>query len=114
MWPHIPNPQIARPAGCTIQDELFASFEEVLSMADRNGMKYDRIVLENSGVAEPQNIRDAFTEALENGHPVMQRVHLSSLVRSASAPVACRALRLCTSCLSCTSHLSCAPPLHAC
>jgi hypothetical protein len=79
-------------AGCTIQDELFASFEQVLGLGDKNGVQYDRIVLENSGVAEPQNIRDAFSEARENGHPVMSRVHLSSLVRSLCPQGHCRPL----------------------
>jgi G3E family GTPase len=39
-----------------------------------------RIVLENSGVAEPQNIRDQFNEAIASGHPLMQRVELDTLV----------------------------------
>ena len=53
----------AYPAGCNIQDELFVSFEQVLALADKRGEPYTRIVLENSGVAEPQNIRDKFSEA---------------------------------------------------
>jgi G3E family GTPase len=56
------------------------SFEQILTVSDRNGIPFDRIVLENSGVAEPQNIRDAFTEAQEMGHPVLSRIHLSTLV----------------------------------
>lgn len=39
-----------------------------------------RIVLENSGVAEPQNIRDQFVEAAAAGHPLLQRVELDTLV----------------------------------
>lgn len=39
-----------------------------------------RIVLENSGVAEPQNIRDKMSEAEAEGHPVMDRVCLDTLV----------------------------------
>ncbi|PNW79230.1 hypothetical protein CHLRE_09g407016v5 [Chlamydomonas reinhardtii] len=50
-------------ACCNIQDELFGSFEQVLALADKRGEPYARIVLENSGVAEPQNIRDKFNEA---------------------------------------------------
>jgi G3E family GTPase len=37
-------------------------------------------VLENSGVAEPQNIRDQFSEAAAAGHPLLQRVELDTLV----------------------------------
>lgn len=39
-----------------------------------------RIVLENSGVAEPQNIRDKFTEAVEEGHELASRVYLDTMV----------------------------------
>lgn len=37
-------------------------------------------MLENSGVAEPQNIRDAFNEAIALGNPVMKRIYLDTLV----------------------------------
>jgi hypothetical protein len=30
------------PIGCSIQDELFASFEELLGLADKRGSTYDR------------------------------------------------------------------------
>ncbi len=39
-----------------------------------------RIVLENSGVAEPQNIRDKFGEAAAAGHPLLERIELDALV----------------------------------
>lgn len=31
-------------AGCSIQDELFSSFEQLLSIADRKSITYDRCV----------------------------------------------------------------------
>lgn len=68
-------------AGCSVQEELFMSFEQILAVSDKNKTPFDRIVLENSGVAEPQNIREAFTQAMETGHPVCQRIHLSTMVR---------------------------------
>ncbi|KAL3158075.1 hypothetical protein ABBQ32_011681 [Trebouxia sp. C0010 RCD-2024] len=72
--------QVAMPsAGCSIADELFVSFEQLLTLADRKGVKYDRFVLENSGVAEPQNIRDKFTEAIASGHPLMSRIQLDTM-----------------------------------
>ncbi|WIA33984.1 hypothetical protein OEZ86_007079 [Tetradesmus obliquus] len=67
-------------ACCNLQDELFASFEQIMALADKRGEPYARIVLENSGVAEPQNIRDQFNEAMAAGHPLMQRVELDTLV----------------------------------
>ena len=51
---HIRPPALrTKPPGCNLQNELFASFEQVLALADRRGEPYARIVLENSGVAEP-------------------------------------------------------------
>ena len=46
-----------------------------------------RFVLENSGVAEPQNIRDKFSEAIAEGHPLMQRLFLDTLVTVVDAGV---------------------------
>lgn len=67
-------------ACCTLQDELFASFEQILALGDKRGEQYARIVLENSGVAEPQNLRDKFTEAALDGHPLLERIELDTLV----------------------------------
>ncbi|CAL8471986.1 g11528 [Coccomyxa elongata] len=67
-------------ACCSIQDELFGSFEQLLALSDKKGTSYDRFVLENSGVAEPQNIRDQFSEAIAAGNPLMQRIYLDTLV----------------------------------
>lgn len=36
-------------------------------------------MLENSGVAEPQNIRDKFSEAILNGNPLMSRIQLDTM-----------------------------------
>lgn len=67
-------------ACCSIADELFDSFENLLKVAEKRGIKYDRIVLENSGVAEPQNIRDQFNEAIMMGHPLTEKIHLDTLI----------------------------------
>ena len=88
-------------ACCSIADELFDSFENLLNIAKKRGIKYDRIVLENSGVAEPQNIRDQFNEARALGHPLVEKVYLDTMVTvvdsasfmqdySSKAPVAAR------------------------
>ena len=73
-------PHRSPAAGCTLQDELFASFEKILALADQRGEPYTRIILENSGVAEPKNIRDLFAESAAEGHPLMDRVELDTLV----------------------------------
>lgn len=36
-------------------------------------------MLENSGVAEPQNIRDKFSEAIAMGNPLMSRIQLDTM-----------------------------------
>lgn len=37
-------------------------------------MRWSRLILENSGVAEPHNIRDRFEDAIADGHPITGRV----------------------------------------
>ena len=39
-----------------------------------------RLVLENSGVAEPHAIRDRFADAAAAGHPLLERIRLEGLV----------------------------------
>lgn len=39
-----------------------------------------RFVLENSGVAEPQKIRDKFSDAIAEGHPLTSRIQLDTMV----------------------------------
>ncbi|KAL4855709.1 COBW domain-containing protein [Chlorella vulgaris] len=67
-------------ACCSIADELFDSFANLIQLSDKRGVPYDRIILENSGVAEPQNIRDQFNDAIADGHPLTKRIHLDTLV----------------------------------
>ncbi|EFN50788.1 hypothetical protein CHLNCDRAFT_33359 [Chlorella variabilis] len=67
-------------ACCSIADELFSSFENLIALSDKRGVPYDRIILENSGVAEPQNIRDQFNDAVAEGNPLTRRLYLDTLV----------------------------------
>jgi len=67
-------------ACCSVQDELFASFEQLIKLMDSKGTPFDRFILENSGVAEPKNIREAFADAEAEGHPLLARIALDSLV----------------------------------
>ena len=41
MAPYPVSEQPVVYAGCSIQDELFASFQQLLTLADRKGSKYD-------------------------------------------------------------------------
>jgi G3E family GTPase len=39
-----------------------------------------RFILENSGVAEPKNIREAFADAAAEGNPLLKRIRLDTMV----------------------------------
>lgn len=67
-------------ACCNVQDELFASFEQLIKLMDTKGTKFERFILENSGVAEPKNIREAFADAEAEGHPLLKRIQLDTMV----------------------------------
>eukprot|EP01024_Parvocaulis_polyphysoides_P020126 TRINITY_DN1927_c0_g1_i1.p1 TRINITY_DN1927_c0_g1~~TRINITY_DN1927_c0_g1_i1.p1 ORF type:complete len:562 (-),score=51.92 TRINITY_DN1927_c0_g1_i1:288-1892(-) len=67
-------------ACCNISGELVTSIMQIVQLAQKNGVPYDRIVLENSGVAEPQNIRDLFQDLIDENHPLMKFVFLDTLV----------------------------------
>lgn len=63
------------PRTCNREEGL--TWEMIVVVVDRGAF---RIVLENSGVAEPSNIRDKFREAQEQGHPLLDRIYLDTLV----------------------------------
>eukprot|EP00210_Caulerpa_lentillifera_P007760 g7405.t1 len=65
---------------CSAADELFPAFAELVMMGDQKGIQYDRFILENSGVAEPRNIRDAFNKAAATGNPITRRIELDGLI----------------------------------
>ena len=70
---------------CSLSDELFASIDRLLSLAEQRGYTYDHIVIECSGVAEPRAVRENFEEAKEDGAPLMQEVELHKLVTCVDA-----------------------------
>ena len=67
-------------ACCTASDELLDSIDRLLSLSARRGERYDRIIMETSGVAEPQAIRDKFNDAIAYQDPIMDLVTLDTLV----------------------------------
>lgn len=46
-------------AGCSLQDELFASFEQLLALADEKGTTYDRSEPSSSAVPAPLSLLTA-------------------------------------------------------
>lgn len=67
-------------ACCTASDELLDSIDRLLSLSARRGERYDRIIMETSGIAEPQAVRDKFNDAAAYGDPIMDLVELDTLV----------------------------------
>ena len=65
---------------CSAGDDLFQALAKLLGLAKRRGYTYERLVVESSGVAEPQNLRDRFQEAELLGLPISRRVHMDHMI----------------------------------
>ncbi|KAG8460780.1 hypothetical protein KFE25_010835 [Diacronema lutheri] len=65
---------------CSAGDEMFGALGELISLSYMKGARYDHVVVEASGVAEPRLVRDAFQEADAAGYQVMQAVRLARMV----------------------------------
>lgn len=86
------NDDAATPAGivelqngcacCSISGELLSSVSELMTISDlrQEDEKFDHIVIEMSGVAEPRSVRNIFQEAMMYDMPLMDRVQLDTLV----------------------------------
>ncbi|KAL3779587.1 hypothetical protein ACHAW5_005420 [Stephanodiscus triporus] len=86
------NVSMALPAGivqlqngcacCSISGELLTSVSELMTLSDmrQDDEKFDHIVIEMSGVAEPRSVRNIFQEAMMYDMPLMERVSLDTLV----------------------------------
>uniref|UniRef100_A0A7S0HTR6 CobW C-terminal domain-containing protein n=1 Tax=Hanusia phi TaxID=3032 RepID=A0A7S0HTR6_9CRYP len=73
-------------ACCNASDELLEGMSQLLRLAKRRGIKYDRIIIELSGVAEPKNIRREFVEAAEAGNESMKLVELQTMITVVDSP----------------------------
>lgn len=69
-------------ACCSISGELLSSVSELMVLSDMKQAdeKFDHIVVEMSGVAEPRSVRNIFQEAMMYDMPLMDRVRLDTLV----------------------------------
>ena len=69
-------------ACCSLSGELLTSVSELLTLSDlrQDEEKFDHIVIEMSGVAEPRSVRNIFQEAMMYDMPLMERVSLDTLV----------------------------------
>jgi G3E family GTPase len=73
-------------ACCNASDELMVCIVQLLEMSAAGGYKFDRIVIEMSGVAEPKNVRREFQEAMSEGHPVFDAATLASMITVVDSP----------------------------
>ena len=64
---------------CSMADELFTTLAELAAVSSMKGYKYNHIVIEATGIAEPRSIRDQFQDAEAAGMPLMEEVELSTL-----------------------------------
>ncbi|KAL7517950.1 hypothetical protein ACHAWX_002821 [Stephanocyclus meneghinianus] len=69
-------------ACCSLSGELLTSVSELLTLSDlrHDDDKFDHIVVEMSGVAEPRSVSNIFQEAIMYDMPLMERVRLDTLV----------------------------------
>lgn len=69
-------------ACCSISGELLTSVSQLVTLSDmrRDEEKFDHIVIEMSGVAEPRSVRNIFQEAMMYNMPLMEQVSLDTLV----------------------------------
>ncbi len=69
-------------ACCSISGELLTSVSELVTLSDMRSddEKFDHIVIEMSGVAEPRGVRNIFQEAMMYNMPLMDQVSLDTLV----------------------------------
>ena len=69
-------------ACCSISGELLTSVSELVTLSDMRSddEKFDHIVIEMSGVAEPRAVRNIFQEAIMYNMPLMDQVSLDTLV----------------------------------
>ena len=69
-------------ACCSTSGELLSSVSELMTLSDlrQEDEKFDHIVIEMSGVAEPRSVRNIFQEATIYDMPLMDRVRLDTLV----------------------------------
>ena len=65
---------------CSMADELFTTLAELAAVSSMKGYRYNHIVIEATGIAEPRSSRDQFQDAEAAGMPLMEEVELSTLV----------------------------------
>jgi len=65
---------------CSVADELLTTLSELVAVSEFRKFRYDHILVEATGVAEPRKVRDSFQDAAMAEVPLMERIALDTLV----------------------------------
>lgn len=65
---------------CSLAEDLIASISKLVSLSELKNERYDHIIVECSGVAEPRNIRDFFQQAVDYKMAVMKKIQLDTMI----------------------------------
>ncbi len=72
---------------CSLADDMLVSIRQFADLASKKGTRYDHIILECSGIAEPRRIRDLFREMSSMPDSGLSTVSLDTLVTVIDAKV---------------------------
>jgi G3E family GTPase len=72
---------------CSLADDMITSIRQFLHMAEENGVHYDHILLECSGIAEPRRVKEIFREVTANPLSDLSTAALDTLVTVIDAKV---------------------------
>lgn len=65
---------------CSLAEDMVASISKLVDLSAAKGSKYDHIILECSGIAEPRRIRDFFQQAEDYELDMAKKVRLDTLI----------------------------------
>lgn len=72
---------------CTLAEDMIASVSKLISLSEIKGSKYDHIIVECSGIAEPRRIRELFQQAEDYSTAILKKVQLDTLITLVDASV---------------------------
>ncbi|KAJ1635717.1 CobW/HypB/UreG, nucleotide-binding domain-containing protein [Pavlovales sp. CCMP2436] len=67
-------------ACCSAAEEFMQAIDKLVELGEARGQPYDHIVVESTGVAEPNEVRGTFQRAKDTGLELLEMVELRTLV----------------------------------
>jgi G3E family GTPase len=65
---------------CSLAEDLVISIAKLVTISDAKQERYDHIVVECSGIAEPRKMRELFQEAEDYDSPMLYNIKLDTLI----------------------------------